>query len=86
MAGNIVEHGFAVDRKQHSIDIRVVHKDDVVILRIRDDCIPFNPAERREMFDPKDIMKNAGIRIVYRIARDINYQNIMGLNELTIRI
>ena len=86
MAGNIVEHGFAVDRKRHSIDIRVVHKDDVVILRIRDDCIPFNPAERREMFDPKDIMKNAGIRIVYRIARDINYQNIMGLNELTIRI
>lgn len=86
MAGNIVEHGFTKDRKKHSIDIRVVHKDDDVILRIRDDCIPFDPGERKEIIDPRDIMKNAGIRIVYKIARDINYQNIMGLNVLTLRI
>ena len=86
MAGNIVEHGFTKDNKRHSIDIRVVHKGDDVILRIRDNCIPFDPGERKDIFNPRDIMKNAGIRIVYKIARDINYQNIMGLNELTIRI
>ena len=86
MAGNIVQHGFARDGKHHSVDIRVVHKGDDVILRIRDDCAPFNPGERKEMLDPEDIMKNVGIRIVYRIARDIDYQNIMGLNVLTIRI
>ena len=86
MAGNIVEHGFTKDRRQHSIDIRVIHKDDCVILRIRDDCVPFDPGERKELFDPEDIVKNAGIRMVYRIARDIDYQNILGLNVLTIRI
>ena len=37
MAGNIVEHGFTKDHKTHSIDVRVVHKEDNVILRIKDD-------------------------------------------------
>ena len=86
MAGNIVEHGFTKDRKKHSIDIHVVHKDDTIIMRIRDDCVPFNPRERLELTDPKDPMKNVGIRIVYQIAQSIEYQNILGLNVLTIRI
>ena len=60
-------------------------KNDV-ILRIRDDCLPFNPGDRKELLDSGDALKNVGIRIVYRIARDIDYQNIMGLNVLTIRI
>ena len=86
MAGNIVEHGFTKDRKKHSIDIRVVHKESDIILRIRDDCIPFDPQERRELTAPGDILKNAGIRIVYQIARSVEYQNILGLNVLTMRI
>ena len=86
MAGNIVDHGFAKDRKKHSIDVRVVHKGDDVILRIKDDCVPFNPNDRREMAESDDITRNIGIRMVFRIASDIQYQNIMGLNVLTIRI
>ena len=74
------------DHKRHSIDIRVVHKDDDVILRIRDDCVPFNPRERKALTDPHDILKNAGIRIVYQIAKSVEYQNLLGLNVLTIRI
>ena len=85
MAGNVVEHGFNKDKKSHSVDIRVVFKDDDVILRIKDDCIPFNPAERQEIYDPKDRLKGAGIRIVYRSAKDVQYQNLLGLNVLTIR-
>ncbi len=86
MAGNIVDHGFTKDHKRHSIDIRVVHKDDDIILRIRDDCVPFNPKERKALTDPNDILKNAGIRIVYQIAKSVEYQNLLGLNVLTIRI
>lgn len=44
------------------------------------------PAERLEIFDPKDKMKNEGIRMVYKGAKDIRYQNILGLNVLTIYI
>jgi len=86
MAGNVVEHGFRKDRKKHSVDVRVVHKNNDVILRIKDDCIPFDPNERRQMSDESDPAKNIGIRMVYKIAADISYQNVLGLNVLTIRI
>ncbi len=86
MAGNVVEHGFTKDTKQHTIDIRVAHKDGEVILRIRDDCVPFDPGERKKLVSPDDPEKNIGIRMVYRMARKVEYQNILGLNVLTIRI
>jgi anti-sigma regulatory factor (Ser/Thr protein kinase) len=86
MAGNVVEHGFTKDKKQHSVDIRVAHKDDSVILRIRDDCVPFDPGERQKLADSDDPVKNIGIRMVFRMAKEVEYQNILGLNVLTIRI
>ena len=86
MTANVVEHGFTKDRKKHSADVRVVHKDDTVILRIKDDCVPFDPAERQSIVTPEDPTKNIGIRMVYAMADDISYQNILGLNVLTIRI
>ena len=86
MAGNVIEAGFPKDNKKHSVDVRVVHKNDDIILRIKDDCVPFDPLERAKLFDPEDITKNIGIRMVSRIARDVSYQNILGLNVLTIRI
>ena len=86
MAGNIVDHGFTKDTKKHSIDIRVVAADENVILRTRDDCRPFNPEERNQLAAGEDIMKNIGIRMVYRIARDVQYQSLLGLNVLTIKI
>ena len=87
MAGNIVNHGFHEDKdKHHSIDIRVAKKDDNLILRLNDDCLPFNPEERKGMFHPEEGPENMGIKLVYGIAKKIEYQNILGLNVLTIRI
>ena len=87
MAGNVVDHGFHKDKKKnHSVGIRVIHKDNDVILRIKDDCVPFNPEERKDIIDPKDETRNMGIRMVYKLATKIEYQNILGLNVLTIRI
>ena len=86
MAGNIVDHGFTKDKKKHTVDVRVVRKDDDVILRIKDDCVPFDPAERLRRFNGDDPAKNIGIRMILGMARDVQYQNILGLNVLTIRI
>ena len=86
MAGNIVEHGFTKDQKKHSVDVRVVRKGSEVILRIKDDCVPFDPGERQKMAEDGDITRNIGIRTVFAIASDVQYQNILGLNVLTIRI
>lgn len=84
MAGNIVSHGFEKDHKRHSVDLRIALKDENLILRIKDDCIPFNPSERRKIADPDDITKNIGIRMVFSLAKDVQYQNILGMNALTI--
>ena len=86
MAGNVVEHGFAKDRKAHTVDLRVVHKDGDVILRVKDDCVPFDPRERHRMAQPEDPTKNIGLRILFSTVEDVQYQNILGLNVLTIRI
>ncbi len=86
MAGNVVIHGFKKDNKQHSVDIRVVHKNDKIILRLRDDCTSFNPSDRIKVMETDDMGKNVGIRLVYKIASDVRYQNLFGMNVLTMRI
>jgi len=85
MAGNVVLHGFKKDRKRtHSVDIRVVHKNDELMLHLRDDCRPFNPSDRLALLNEEDLIKNVGIRLALNIVKDVQYQNLLGLNELTI--
>ena len=86
MAGNVIAHGFNKDSKKHTVDVRVVYKDDGVILRLKDDCVNFDPAERYSVEDPDDIMKNIGIRMIYKMTEDVQYQNIFGLNVLSVKI
>lgn len=86
MVVNVIDHGFTKDKKNHSVDVRVVCKNDEVILRIKDDCVPFDPEERNHLTEGGDAASNIGIRTVYSIANDIKYQNMFGLNVLTIRI
>lgn len=85
IAANIVQFGFQADRKKHDIEVRVVLKDGAVILRIKDDCRPFNPQEWHDMTaSTNDPLRNVGIHLVFRIASEIEYQNLLGLNVLTI--
>ena len=86
MAGNVVDHGFTKDKKNHTVDVRVVHRDEDVILRIKDDCVPFDPGDRQKLVETEDVMKNIGIRMVYKMAESVQYQNILGMNVLTILI
>lgn len=86
MAGNIVRHGLHADTKPHTIELRVVRQPEGAVLRIKDDCIPFDPRERYEMTAGADPFANIGIRLVYGLADEVIYQNLLGLNVLTIRL
>ena len=88
MGGNIVQHGFQADRRSHSIEFRVMLQEDDVVLRIKDDCIPFNPKEWLEITTPDsgDPLANIGIRMVLGLAEEVEYQNLLGLNVLTVRL
>ena len=83
MAGNIVEHGFS-DGKKHMVDVRVVNRAEGLLLRIKDDCRAFDPKEKLALIDPEDVTHNIGLRMVQRLAKDLSYSNVMGLNVLTI--
>ena len=86
MVVNVIDHGFNKDKKDHSVDVRVVCKSDDVTLHLKDDCVPFDPEERNHLTEGGDEASNIGIRMVYSIAKNIKYQNLFGLNALKISI
>ena len=85
MAGNIIEHGFA-DGKKHRMDVRLVIKENEIVLRFRDDCRPFDPKKQMEMLNPEDPASNIGIRMVVKSADSVEYVNTMKMNNLIIRM
>ena len=86
MAGNIMEHGMTADNKRHNVHLCLACKPDTLIMSIKDDCTPFNIEEKLKMMDQEDKTKNIGIRLVQGLASELHYQNVLGLNVLTIRL
>ena len=84
MAGNVVEHGFK-DGKKHSIDVRIVTRDNLTI-RIRDDCRAFDPQKYLEQFSQDDPTRNIGLRMITGMAKEVSYQNNVGINTLLIKV
>ena len=88
MAGNTVEHGFKMDGKKHSVDIRVIINGEDILLRLRDDCRRFDLKEKVKEWtpDPERPEENVGIRMVLGLAKDVAYTNTMNMNNLLITI
>lgn len=86
LAGNIVEHGFPCGSSQHNCSVRLLVKDGSLMLRFRDDCRYFNLCKRYESLQPDDPLSGIGIRMVYGIAKDVQYTNILNTNTLIITL
>ena len=84
MAGNVLQHG-ADGKKRYNVNVRVVCKE-VLTIRIQDDCRKFDPRKRIEMYNPETPEKNIGLRMVARLAAQIDYYNNAGINTLIIKI
>ena len=87
MAGNVIEHGFS-DGKPHHLDVRVLVKNEQIVLRLRDDCRLFDLSKKVKdwSFDPEHPEHNIGIRMVMHAAKDIAYTNTMNMNNLIVKI
>ena len=79
---NIIDHGFTKDELEHQADVRLVIDKDKCIIRVRDNCIGFDPVNYLELHQSDDPSKHIGIRIVTSMVKDINYINSLGLNNL----
>lgn len=85
MAANVIQHGFN-DGKDHYFGVKIIANKEGYTIRMRDDCKPFNPKEFYEMHQPKDPELNIGIRMVYKMAKEVNYLNTLRMNNLIIKI
>ena len=86
MADNIVEHGFTKDNKDHSVDVRLLFKGDRRLIRIRDNCLNFDPLHYLELHKTDDPTAHIGIRMVMKMVKKANYVNSLGLNNLTLEL
>lgn len=81
---NIIKHGFSKDHRQHSIETHLTVKADQTILRIRDDCVNFDPVKYLELHQDDDPVAHIGLRMTMRAVKEANYVNSLGLNILTL--
>ncbi|MDO4731145.1 MAG: MATE family efflux transporter [Clostridia bacterium] len=80
----IIDYGF--NKPKHAISLRVTCKDDTVILRLKDNCKPFDYTKIRDLMNPQDPAAHIGIRVLRHIVQEANYQKILGMNTLTLKI
>lgn len=83
---NIIQYGF--HRKilsRNSIDIRVMRKEDDYILRIRDNCLIFDPQKQDKLLEHEDPMRHIGLRMIFQLGGEIRYTCILKLNNLWIK-
>lgn len=87
MAGNIVKHGFNLDWRPHSCEIRViVENDHSICIRIRDDCRLFDIREKYVASLNDDAFSNIGLKCVYGMAKDVTYISMLKTNNVIIRV
>ena len=84
MCLGIIKERFSMDKKKHTIEVRAVHKDEDILLSIKDDCKPFNAKERSELVDPNDNSpKGISIRLFMASVKTTEYQQTLGINVFT---
>lgn len=86
LAGNVIRWGFEPGKK-NVVDIRITCQDQLV-LRIRDNCKPFDPKKWLEMQHPSedDKVSNYGLRMTVQMMEDIQYMSTLKLNNLLIKL
>ena len=82
MTVNIIEHGFSKDKLSHNVDVRVVLEEDCRVIRIRDNCIRFDPTRYLELHQSDDPAAHIGLRMVMGMVKEATYVNSLGLNNL----
>ena len=87
MANNTIQHSFHKDDDDHYIDIRILIKEDGPVIRIRDNCVNFDPVKYFEIHKEDEGREDhIGIRMVMGMVKKVNYVNTLGLNNLTLTI
>ena len=83
MVDNIIVYGYKKER--HSfIDVNLKIIDDTLILRIRDDGVPFDPTKYE--FDDNEEYSTSGIKLIKNLTDKFTYMRILNLNNTVFEI
>lgn len=86
MADNILKHGFK-DKGRHKMELRIICKNDSLILRIRDNSHIFDPIKKMSAVSGiNDPSRYIGLKMVMKLADEVVYTSALKLNNLMIRI
>lgn len=83
MAVNISRYGYSHE-KPCAIDICLSAADESLILRLRDDGIPFDPTVYGR--DEVDVFEIGGIEMIRRITHKMSYTRILNMNNTIIEV
>jgi serine/threonine-protein kinase RsbW len=81
--GNAMNHKSG---KEVLAEIRVIHREDAHIIRIRDNGKQFDPVKWYEQNHPEDPSSGLGIRMIMKLAKDVDFIPALGLNNLMITL
>lgn len=86
LATNVILHGFTKNNSKYYCDIKVMIDPDGIVLRIRDNCPYFDIRERYNSLSEEDANASIGIRLIYAVAKDVKYINVLKTNTIIIRM
>ena len=83
---NIIEYGYKSKlHKQNYIDVNLKIIDDKLLLRIRDDGMPFDPTKYEFDSDGEKYM-TSGINLVSKLTEKVSYMRVLSLNNTVIEM
>lgn len=83
MVDNIVLYGYKKEKRNY-IDVNMKIIEDSLLLRIRDDGVPFDPTKYE--FDNNESYSTSGIKLIKNITDKITYMRILNLNNTVLEI
>ena len=88
IVGNIISYGYS-DDAVHWINIAISHKQGILIVRLEDDGIPFNPlwAQEPDCECPVEDRKvgNLGIHLCKKVMDEMSYERFGDKNILILK-
>ena len=83
LAVNIARYGYQTSKPSY-IDINLSKADDKLLLRIRDDGVPFDPTAYSS--DEEDEFLMSGIEMIRRITQNLTYTRVINMNNTVIEV
>ena len=83
IVNNIITYGYRHNHKNY-IDVSLKKVNDVIVLRIRDDGMPFDPTKYE--FDNDENYSTSGIQLISKLTDKMTYMRVLSLNNTIFEI